>query len=223
MVTSPSGYGGDGVDLLYGGDGWNTLHGGRGNDQLPDEGSRSFLYGDGADDTLTGWYGRDSLYGGSGRDQLHGFWGRNTLQGDAGADILEGFAAQDTLEGGKGADQHFGGSGQGRVSGGAGNHEFVFEKPGPSGDIISDISNAKGDNDRIVIEAAGFGAGLVASERLSGAKFQAGDGHEPANSDVLFIFDTSDSSLWFNMDGQFKLIADLQYGAETTQHDNRLI
>jgi Ca2+-binding RTX toxin-like protein len=172
----------------------------------------------GGDDTVRGLAtGDDILRGRAGADNLIGGLGDDTLKGGAHSDTLKGNQGKDTLDGGKGQD---------RLNGGAGNDEFVFAKPGQGGDIIDDLRDQSGNNDKLVIEAAGFKGGLEAG-RLSDEQFQSSDDNIAQDRDVRFIFNTSNNTLWFDRnghaDGGLTLLAVLQASAAVEANDIVLI
>ena len=84
-------------------------------------------------------------------------WSRTSLSGGSGADTLIGGAGDDVLSGGIGLDMLYGN---------AGNDSFVFNTLAEIGDRIMDFGAAAGNNDTILVSAAGFGAGLVAGAQM---------------------------------------------------------
>ncbi|MEO8243389.1 MAG: calcium-binding protein, partial [bacterium] len=152
-----------------------------------------------------------------GSDKLYGDSGNNQLSGLGGADLLTGGAGGDTLIGGDGVDV---------LIGGAGNDVFVFNAVSEAGDTIRDYAKAVGNHDLILIDAAAFGGGLAAGS-VSNAQFQSGSDHVALTGTVRFLFDTSDTSLWFDANGSGKgglvMLADLQAGATLAAGDLFLI
>ncbi|MDB9505998.1 calcium-binding protein [Microcystis aeruginosa CS-338/01] len=131
-----------------------------------------FITGSGFNDTLTGGNVADSLVGGAGNDSLVGGAGNDTLVGGAGTD---------TLVGGTGADN------------------FVFNSPSEGFDWIGGFNASEGDV--INVSAAGFGGGLTAGP-LSAAQFRSAPSvNSAATADQRFIYNTSNGSLWFDVDG----------------------
>ncbi|EYD78198.1 Alkaline phosphatase [Rubellimicrobium mesophilum DSM 19309] len=177
------------------------------------------------DNTIIGTPGRNILRGVGGNDGLFGGRNDDILIGGTGQDSLGGGRGEDVLRGGGGDDDLDGGSGLDRLRGGGGDDTFVFLAPQDGGDTIADFRDAGGNDDRIAIDASRFGGGLEAGT-LSRGEFQKSVGHEARDADVRFIFDTQDTSLWFDRngskDGGLKMVADLQAGA-TMAHDDILL
>jgi Ca2+-binding RTX toxin-like protein len=140
-------------------------------------------------DRITGGTGAESLYGNTGADRLSGGGGADTLAGDLGADVL---------------------------TGGAGNDTFFVLAPGQGADRITDFRNVAGNNDAVVLYAAGFGAGLSAGP-LAPGQFRARADNAAQDANDRFIFRTTDKTLWFDANGNAAggatLIADLQQTA----------
>jgi Ca2+-binding RTX toxin-like protein len=101
---------------------------------------------------------------------------RNTIIGNGAANLLNGGLGNDTLTGGAGVDT------------------FILSKT--SADTITDFAG-----DRIQISAAAFGGGLVAGTALTTNKLLVGAGSLATNANQRFIFNTSDKSLYFDVDG----------------------
>ena len=102
----------------------------------------------------------------------------------------------------------------------------MFAARKESGDAILDFGDTNGNDDQIAISASRFGGGLVAGT-LSAEQFQASAGHEAQTADVRFIFDTNDTTLWFDQNGDaeggLKRVADLQASARLQIDDMVLI
>lgn len=228
---------------LYDGRGGGTVDGliggGLGDDRFRPGAAEEVFAGDGGNDTLDfrggtagvtialdnsleqggwaegdSWSGIENVTGTRGDDRIGGDGAANRLIGAAGADFLSGAAGNDTLEGGEGLDL---------LTGGAGNDTFQFRRPGEGGDVISDFSAlAAGNDDRIAIAAAGFGAGLSAGT-LAATRFQIRADNAAQDADDRFILRTTDKTLWFDADGSGSgaavLIADLHAGATMTAAD----
>ena len=83
------------------------------------------------------------------------------------------------------------------------------------------MNTAKGD-DSFLIDAAGFGSGLVAGVLLD-TQFQTRTDNLAQDTDDRFIFRTTDTTLWFDRNGTetggLTLVADLQAGASLTNAD----
>uniref|UniRef100_UPI00262CFEA3 calcium-binding protein n=1 Tax=Novosphingobium sp. TaxID=1874826 RepID=UPI00262CFEA3 len=206
--------GGLGNDTLMGGDGADTLEGGDGDDVINGEGAGSAVRN--AVDTATyanasagvtvslaittaqatGGAGTDTLSsignleGSRFADTLTGNVGVNRLFGDAGDDRLDGGFGDDTLAGGQGADT---------LTGGAGRDTFVLDFPDPVGafDRVSDFTRFA---DRIAVSSFDFSAlALEPLGTMSASLFALGP--VATTADQHFIFDSTDSSLYYDADG----------------------
>ncbi|PSB13791.1 hypothetical protein C7B61_10490 [filamentous cyanobacterium CCP1] len=138
-------------------------------------------------DIIDGQGGNDRIRGLSGDDLLRGGVGHDWLNGNDGDDILLGEDGNDTLIGGKGIDT---------LTGGEGHDSFRFNKLNHAGDIITDFAAA---GDRILIRAAGFGGGLVASAPISPNQFSLGT--TAIDSKDRFIYNHLSGELFFDPDG----------------------
>jgi len=246
-------YGGDGNDRLNGGAGHDTLWGDPGADTMRGgPGHDSYFVDDPGDlaveESSDSLGGLDSVYStvsfslglgvenlvllgwldidGTGNDLDNDLFGNgksNSLGGGAGGDDLYGQGGADQLRGGLGPDDLDGGRGKDRLTGGRGNDDFVFAAPNEGGDTISDFRDREGHDDRILIEVAGFRAGLDVGGHLSRDQFQIDDGHRADDRGTRFLLDTRDQTLWFDAngsrDGGLRLVVDLPASAELThQH-----
>lgn len=188
-------YGGDGADLLDGGSGRDTLRGGEGRDVLGGGSGNDALYGG---ETATDL--RDIAHGGNGHDSVIGGAGDDLLFGDRGNDSLLGGSGADRMLGGTGADTLNGGDGADRLGGGAGNDSFVFANASEGGDVITDFSNAPGNDDLFLIRAAGFG-GDLAPGALSADQFLIRADAQAQDADDRLIYNSADHTLWFDANG----------------------
>lgn len=220
-------------EILNGGDGVDTLN------FLPDarvvvalDGS---VDGDGAAlgdiysnfERVVGTAGGNDFIRGNGADnELYGLGGNDTLQGMDGNDMLLGGNGNDRLFGGAGIDQMVGQGGVDTLTGGAGNDNFRYTALDQIGDVITDFHNLAGDNDRFIITASAFGGGLIAGA-LAASQFITRADNLAQDADDLFIFRTTDRTLWFDDDGiggsAAVMVADLQAGATMTAADIFLI
>lgn len=146
------------------------------------------LRGDAQNNTLDGRKGKDSLLGGAGEDTL---WGRN------GADTLRGGNRNDTLHAGGQNDLLLGGNGRDRLSGGKGADRFAFASADEGGDTLLDFDAKQGD--RLLFRSGNF-AGLT-SGPLDSKHFESNNTGLASQADVRFVFNTSDSRLYFDADG----------------------
>lgn len=142
----------------------------------------------------------------------------DTLIGDARANRLIGSGGNDVLSGGLGNDSLQGGADSDRLTGGLGNDSFMFELGEPGRDVITDFTNAAGNNDRFQI----WGSGLAPGQIVSG-QFRARTDNLAQDGDDLFIFRTTDKTLWYDADGNGGgtaiMLADLQASAVVTFSD----
>jgi Ca2+-binding RTX toxin-like protein len=159
--------------------------------------------------------------------------GADDLTGDDFANALFGLGGADVLIGGGGGDRLAGGARSDTLSGGLGSDFFVFAKPSEGGDQITDFTNAgRANNDSFSLSAAGFGGGLVGGGGtvgvpLAAAQFQTRADTLAQDADDRFIFNTTDTTLWFDSNGNaaggLTLVADLQAGAVVTYLDILLV
>ncbi len=215
--------GGDGDDHFVVGLAADVIDGGSGFDTLDFSATTSALVidlADGASNHGSGTLGDsysaiEAVIGGSKADVLRGDVADNRLSGRNGSDRLEGGDGQDTLTGGTGGDM---------LTGGAGADVFEFLASGEFRDAITDFESGL-DIIRIEGAAVGFGSttGSLATERFHSGTSNAAD-------DALdrFIFNTTDTTLWFDKDGSGSkfasvLVADLQAGAWLTAASIELI
>lgn len=237
-------YGGDGDDVLYynggadyieGGEGFDTLYvtqkpteklllgvmvgkaetvismfekviGGAESNNFVGNGSNNVLHGSGGSDLLSGWGGQDTLRGGSGSDKLWGVAGSDLIFGGDGCDTLGGGPGNDTLS--------FGARGEGDVlSGGGGADVFRFFSHGFQGVKITDFSGADGEGDRISIDVERFGL-VINQGALSNTQFYVSSSNEALDVNDLFVFRTTDNTLWIDLNGTAlggaSLVADFQ-------------
>ncbi len=162
--------------------------------------------------------GIENVYGGRRNDRVTGSDADNLLSGGQGNDVLFGGGGNDTLVGDVGVD---------KMTGGAGNDVFILYAP-PTGaaDVITDFSNKVDNNDTIQISVYGFGGGLSAGP-LAPSQFRSRKDHIAQDADDRFIFDKTDKSLWFDVDGNGSAAAlkilDLQDSATFSVADLLLI
>ncbi len=164
------------------------------------------------------YYGIENAYAGYKNDRVVGSDVANILGGNRGNDTVSGGLGDDTLSGDQGADT---------LTGGGGNDTFSFwALPDAGADTILDFRNSVGNNDVLQMSAGGFGGGLVAGS-LAPSQFQSRADHVAQDSNDRFIFDTTDASLWFDVDGNGAaaavMVVDLQASATFTVADITLI
>ncbi len=129
------------------------------------------------------------------------------LQGPI-ARVLPGTSAVDTRAGGTGNDLFIGGGEADNFTGGGGSNAYVYRtssEGGATGDNISDFTT----NDRIYVNAAGFGSGLAAGSNISSTQFiRSTAAVEPANpaasannTNARFVYDQTTGTLYFDQNG----------------------
>ena len=143
-------------------------------------------------------------------------FGRDTIAGDASDNTLDGRGGLDVLSGGDGNDRLIGGLGADKLTGGLGNDTFIYNTLAEAGDTISDFHGTLNDNDILWINAASFGGGLTLG-LLKAGELISEVGHAAQAATDRFIYDTADTSLWFDVDGTGAkaavLVADMQASA----------
>ena len=196
-----------GDDVLSGGAGADKLNGGKGIDIADYYGRGAVTVsldnslvatGDAADDTLLLI---ENLVGSrTGADRLAGNGKENFIAGNGGADRIFGRGGDDIIEGGADAD---------KLTGNSGVDYFFYGNFADGGDVITDFNGA----DFVVFakdafkEATGFGTSKVTNY------FQSSKTNVASDASKHFLFRTTDSTLWFDADGNGSdvavMIADL--------------
>jgi Ca2+-binding RTX toxin-like protein len=222
-------YGNGGKDNLKGLSGDDTLIGGKGADRL--EGGAGFDSAGYLDSTAsvtanlldsgrnTGDAKGDSyssiegLRGGAFGDRLTGDNQFNFIYGLGGNDTLFGLGGSDTLRGGKGIDTLYGGNGQDFFQ-----FESVSDVGATQGDKIADFKS----DDTIVLKLSGF-QGITAAS-VSPSIFHIGKSNRAADSSDRLIYNTSDTTLWYDSNGSAAggtkvMIADFGAGVRLTFDD----
>jgi Ca2+-binding RTX toxin-like protein len=191
--------GGGGNDMLRGGTGQDSIYGGGGVDTadyrgtsqkveivLDNNGSGTAKVGGVAEDALDDI---ENLIGGSAGDKLVGNPSENRLEGAGGNDTLKGGSDNDTLVGGKGND---------KLTGGTEADQFVFNARLGSTNIDKIIDFVHGV-DEIALDDAIFkalGTSFEKNEFVARA-----DGHAATKASQHVIYDKSDGTLWYDVDG----------------------
>ncbi|MBG1265067.1 putative Ig domain-containing protein [Nostoc sp. WHI] len=132
----------------------------------------------GGNDTFVGGNGSDDVSGGAGNDTIFGFGGNDRLVGNDGNDILAGGAGNDNLTGGSGQD--------------------FFSFSSLTGNGIDSITDFNLVDDKIRVDAAGFGGGLVAGA-LPETRFVLGTADQDESD--RFIYNQSSGTIFFDVDG----------------------
>lgn len=174
------------ADTLEGDDGANVLAGGAGKDTLSYEHASAAVTVDLSKTTAqaTGGSGLDRI---SGFENLTGSGFGDKLTGDKSDNVLSGLGGSDTMSGGKGNDVLDGGFGSDWLTGGAGSDRFVFKTFGDGVDRITDFATR---SDKLEIDAAAFGGGLVAGGSVDLA-FAGSAGAASHGAGGYFIFDNT--------------------------------
>jgi Ca2+-binding RTX toxin-like protein len=161
--------------------------------------------------------GFENVIGSEFNDIFIGNNAANQLFGQAADDILMGGGGTDTLRGGFGID---------RLTGGNGNDRYRFWSLLEFGDIITDFGNGAGNNDAFTFLASGIGGGLIAGT-LAANQFQIRADNVAQDGDDRFIYQTSDYSLWFDVDGNGSelaiMVADINSGVVLSNLDILLV
>lgn len=155
----------------------------------------------------------------TGIENLIGSALRDTLIGNDGANVISGGGAHDDLYGGGGNDTLIGGSGADTLIGGAGADVFYFETFADRSDVILDFASGE---DVLLVNAAAYGFG-TATGAISADAFVSGTSNLAQDASDRFIFNTTDSTLWFDRDGTGKwtgvLLADFADGTVLVASD----
>lgn len=175
-----------GNNTLRGEGGSDTLYGGGGNDDIAgaDIDGTTTIYGDAGDDVLDVTFG--SVYGGSGNDVVSGEYG--TVDGGDGDDRVSGNNA--FLVGGLGRDT---------ISGDF-QYSIQYNSSSEGGDTINGFDSGDGTSGGeglILIDASGFGGGLVAGA-LSSDQFVLGSSAQDSNDRFIY---NSTGNVFFDVDG----------------------
>ena len=151
-------------------------------------------------------------FGAMGIDDFTGNSAANTVFGGGGNDILRGRGGNDVLQGGVGTDS---------LSGGSGNDRFSYAALDERGDIVTDFSSP---GDAFRFKGSVFAA--LPAGVLAASQFRSQASNAAVDADDRFLFRTTDTTLWFDRDGNSSaaavMIADLQAGA-TMNHADILI
>ena len=152
--------------------------------------------------TITGSIYNDLIMGSGSADKLQGLAGNDTLYGYAGNDVLEGGDGDDTLLGDVGDDTLIGGLGMDKLTGGAGNDLFRFStlqsaSPANNLDTITDFVRGA---DKIALDRAVF-TKLTTAGSLDAGNFVASATGKALDANDYVLFNTSNSTLWYDSDG----------------------
>ncbi len=196
--------GGAGNDTLNAGLGSDSVDGGAGNDLLVVNysslgsnisQSTTFINTSG---NITRYSNieRFRITGGSANDNLFGGVFNDTLNGNAGNDTLNGGFGNDIINGGDADDLVIGSEGNDTLTGGTGNDIFRYDDTADGVDLIQDFSIT---DDIIEVSASGFRGGLTRGSAILSNQFVLGTA--ATTSDHRFIYDVSESELFFDPDG----------------------
>lgn len=213
---------GAGNDTIVHSGGADTIYGGAGVDTLvfsgeisitislfhhsSDQGMSAFeieniISGEGSD-RISGDWGNNTIIGSGGNDTLSGYGGNDNLFGGSGEDLLWGLEGADTITGGDGNDTLAGGSDFDLLAGGAGDDTFQYNNSAQGGDTIADFYQAGyGNDDKFMMNAAGFGGGLTVGALFADQFLVRANGNSGIDAGDRFVFNSSDDTLWFDIDG----------------------
>jgi serralysin len=126
-----------------------------------------------------------------------GSLGNDALRGGAAADVLRGGSGNDRLLGNGEDDLLVGGAGADTMAGGAGADIFRWDLVAEGGDLIQGFVSGQ---DRLSIDASGFGGGLLAGMDIAAAgRFVAGAA--PVGTLAQFLYDLALGTLSWDGDG----------------------
>jgi Ca2+-binding RTX toxin-like protein len=203
---------GAGDDLLDGGAGYDVLIGGAGNDQFLLGRHHDAVIDTSGTDTITSTISRNlASYSGIenlkllGMKNISGIGNKlsNTLTGNDALNLLAGGLGNDRLLGLGGNDILTGGAGRDISTGGLGNDIFRFNTAPntlTNRDVITDFSNAVGNNDTIQLSDAVFtklGAG--GTRALNPGFFHVGPAAADANDHI--IYNKATGALFYDTNG----------------------
>ncbi|MCZ8260976.1 MAG: calcium-binding protein [Beijerinckiaceae bacterium] len=201
-------YGEDGNDVIVLGTGRGRVDGGAGDDTIHGGAGDSYIDAGTGFDTVLGGDGNETILatsgvldGGAGNDRIT-LSGGGTIRGGGGNDRLFGSAGNDVIDGGDDMDLITAYGGTNVLTGGGGNDYFYFSIHDGADNTITDFFSNNTYRDRIVFDfdevggGLGFGGdlGVIAQDRfISGAGF--------TNDTQRFLFNTNDSTLYYDADG----------------------
>lgn len=218
--------GGAGADFFFGNDAAADIFiGGDGIDTL------DFRLGKAAILALDGSFAQDGAALGDSYSQIENVFGSqvgdDVIRGNSAANALFGWGGDDSLDGGHGVDVLRGGTGTDTLTGGAGNDVFRYQAVNELGDVITDFGNNVSSNDSFQFILSGFAAAGLSAGALAASQFQTRADNIAQDADDRFIFNTTDDTLWYDVDGTGSaaavMVADLQAGAVVTASDMILI
>ena len=126
----------------------------------------------------TGTNAAETWRGGNFADRIYGLGGNDKLYGGSGKDLLVGGKGADTLNGGKGSDS------------------YSYTATNEGGDTIASFTSA----DQLRFKAAAFG--FVKTGSIAADQFHVvTKGHAAGDAEDRFIFNTTDDTLWADIDG----------------------
>ena len=111
--------------------------------------------------------------------------------------MIDGGSGNDSIFGGDGNDRLIGNAGLDTLDGGLGQDTFVLSRTSSSRDTIQNFVSA---DDTIEISRSQFGGGLSAGA-LSALQFVTNATGVAGDSNDRFIFNTSNNTLYFDVDG----------------------
>jgi glucose/arabinose dehydrogenase len=178
------------------------------------------LIGSAFADTLTGDTNDNIIQPGAGDDTVDGGGGSDTVsyaettQGvvvdlsaltdqATGTEIgTDNLTSIENVIGGSGDDTLTGDAGDNILTGGDGGDQFVFRAPGDGIDTIADFAAGDGLNDRLVIDATGFGV-TDTDGTLAGAGIDFVEGNTPtsANPTILVVANGAFDDVFWDDDG----------------------
>ncbi|WP_290567007.1 Ig-like domain-containing protein, partial [Algiphilus sp.] len=152
--------------------------------------------------------------GGAGDDEIRTGSGSDLIQGGAGADLIFGNGGNDVINGGNGDDQIIGGAGVDTLDGAAGDDDFLYRNVSDSSiggmDTINGFVSGEDQVDiRFLNEL--LGSGRVIDFRGNTSDLAITDPEQALTTSpgtVEAVFDSANSTLWFDIDNDETLNAD---------------
>lgn len=194
-------------DVLSGDAAANRFDGGAGIDLVSYAGGGSgavvYLDGSGTNDRDAlgdSFAGIENLIGSALKsDRLVGDSADNVLTGLGGADRLDGGGGRDKLDGGEGDDVLLGRTGADQLTGAAGADIFAIVDKLPAAGEHDRVMDFQSGIDLLQVDASQFGGGLVAGGPVD---LVMGSTPDPSgHTDGIFLYDTDDGYLRYDMDG----------------------
>lgn len=226
-IVISGGSGGSGSNEIIAGAGNNTINvvlgkyhitSGSGNDIITTGSADDVLYAGNGNNIINSGGGNDRITSGEGDDTITSIAGRDIISAGNGNNIVNGGKGKDKIVSGNGDDVINGGGGADTMTGGLGKDTFVFDNLAKgAADKITDFDSTY---DLLLFDVLVFASlvdGVSIDSLVIEAKPEAYDGND------YFLFDTKNSRLYFDSDGNgsdkaFALVT--LTGVQTLDSDN---